>query len=191
MLVVMAIAWPFVFMVSGDPNGFIELKHYLSSSMSHRLSIWHFASDLISEAPFVGHGFDSSRYFEGVTDLLLVEPSVTTGEHKVVAHESPLMPLHPHSAFVQIWLELGMVGISMVVFAIFQGIRHLVTLDMSPFSHAALAASLVTLFANANVSFGLWQNWWVAGIWLCVLGWESVVGHHKVKTNSPVQPALL
>ena len=65
-------------------------------SAGHRLLIWSFVGTRISERPALGWGLDSSRAIPG-------------GKYEIRPGQARL-PLHPHNAALQIWLELGGIG---------------------------------------------------------------------------------
>ena len=65
-------------------------------SAGHRLLIWSFTGDRIAERPLTGWGLDASRAIPGGRD------PIRPGE--------AWMPLHPHNAALQLWLELGAPG---------------------------------------------------------------------------------
>jgi exopolysaccharide production protein ExoQ len=134
-----------------------ELK--IPRSSYHRLIIWNFASERIAERPLLGWGFNASRSVPGST------AEVDTFE--------PAMPLHPHNAALQWRLELGvpgaLLGAALVVFA-FHRIRRRSDARLET---AVAAAATIASFAIAMLSFGIWQSWWVASLFLaatfCVL----------------------
>jgi len=119
----------------------------ISNSGHHRLQIWRFAADRIAERPITGWGYDSSR--------------VIPGGNENLASAEPALPLHPHNAMLQWWLELGLPGglIGAIVLAAIA-----LTLGQQPTRPAIAAATgqLVAAFTMANLSFGIWQGWWVA-----------------------------
>ena len=70
------------------------------------------------------------------------------------------MALHPHSAPLQIMLELGAVG-AVVALALLGWVA--VRLDTMPGRARALAQALfISALAIGCVAFGVWQNWWLA-----------------------------
>jgi O-antigen ligase len=77
-----------------------------------RSAIWQYVCARIMEAPLIGHGHDASNV---VTDRMVVR-----GE------DMSAIPLHPHSASLQIWFELGLVGALLGVIALIFGARALV-----------------------------------------------------------------
>jgi O-antigen ligase len=68
----------------------------LKISAGHRLLIWSFVGDRIAERALAGWGLDSSRAVPGGEDP--IRPGETW------------LPLHPHNAPLQLWLELGAPG---------------------------------------------------------------------------------
>ena len=77
-----------------------------------RVAIWRFTTERVVERPWLGWGMDASRMWPGV------------------------IPLHPHNAALQVWLELGVVG-------------------------AACAAVAIAYLTIGALSFGVWQEWWL------------------------------
>ena len=104
-----------------------------------RLDIWRFASRLIQKKPLTGYGLDASRAFE------------------------PSIPMHPHDAALQLWLELGVPGalLAALFFGwLFYRIGRLARQDPM-WASIACASATVYLFIGA-VSFGVWQEWWLS-----------------------------
>ena len=69
------------------------------------------------------------------------------------------LPLHPHNAPLQLWLELGAVGV-----VIFIGLLGLLIWrwqrDFAKGNGLPLIAGVLTaIFVVYNISFGLWQGW--------------------------------
>jgi O-antigen ligase len=107
-------------------------------SWAARLDIWRLAERLIEQKPFTGWGLDASRTIAGI-------------------------PLHPHNAALQIWLELGLPGaaIAAVVFSwMFYGIGELQAED--PAMAGAAAGAVAAYLVIGALSFGVWQEWWLA-----------------------------
>ena len=78
----------------------------LESKIIHRRVIWSFSKQKILERPLFGHGIFSSR---DIGDQYKILDNV----NQIL----PAIPLHPHNNILQIWLELGVVGI--ILFYIF------------------------------------------------------------------------
>lgn len=132
----------------------------MPNSMMHRLCIWRFTADHILERPILGWGFDASRTLPGGEDNI---PVPVRAFEKIVMIDAQAMPLHPHNLMLQVWLEMGFVGvvgfIVLAVSVIFAALRH--HLLTAP----ALGMVAGVLVVGA-ASFGAWQAWWVASQWL-------------------------
>ncbi|BBK40287.1 hypothetical protein STVA_03070 [Allostella vacuolata] len=129
----------------------------LPFSGQHRMEIWHFAAEHVLERPFQGWGLNVSRVFPGGDRIL--DP----------ASGAMQMPLHPHNAALQWWLELGLPGAVAGMAAILllaRAARRLPTAATRAAGLALLTAGLVV----SMLSYGAWQNWWLAAIGLAAAG---------------------
>ncbi len=129
----------------------------ISVSVYHRLEIWTFVADAIAERPLGGWGLNSSRELPGG------EVEVSPGIRRI--------SLHPHNAYLQFWLELGvigaMLGTVLAMFA-FDAARRC---DRPGDGAARIAASLTIAQVAAGavmvgIAYGIWQAWWMADLWL-------------------------
>lgn len=135
-----------------------NVRQFLPASWDARLDIWEFAAQKILQKPFLGWGFDSSRHF------------------------GKPIPLHPHNMSIQVGLELGYIGLFLLaavwvllILRIGRGaqgapaeaffeLRELskaeasLQTDPRPYALATLSA----VFVIAQLSFGIWQEWWLA-----------------------------
>ena len=108
-------------------------------SWAIRLDIWRFAVARILEHPFFGWGLDASRMF------------------------SPNIPLHTHDAAIQIWLELGAVGAVLACLFWAWVVVQIDKLEARDRPAAAAAAAAVAAYLTIGaLSFGVWQEWWLA-----------------------------
>ncbi|MBK8545645.1 MAG: O-antigen ligase family protein [Caulobacteraceae bacterium] len=73
-----------------------QLVESVPLSWAHRIAIWRYTCARIMEQPWIGHGIDSGRM---PTDMLAIRRLTTRG-----------IPVHPHSASLQVWHDLGLVG---------------------------------------------------------------------------------
>jgi O-antigen ligase len=121
----------------------------LPLSWMHRTLIWNFTAAKIQEKPLFGWGLDASRTF---------------GETKVVNDVTyNLMPLHPHSGSMHVWLETGAVGAALAAIAIVAGGVALANaLKQQPATAGAACGVIGVCAVMYNVSFGAWQEWLVA-----------------------------
>jgi O-antigen ligase len=128
-------------------RGLGEMADGFKISAGHRLLIWSFAGDRIAERPLTGWGLDSSRAIPGGDDL--IRPGETW------------MPLHPHNAALQVWLELGAPGA--VLFALVVAVLWgaLARVRWPPLFAAAAGASMMIAFVGCFATYGIWQEWWL------------------------------
>lgn len=125
----------------------------ISATWEHRTIMWQFAIDRINEAPVFGWGLDASRFMEGAHEPV-------EGFYGKIFTET--MPLHPHNAFLQVWLELGAFG-AMTVAAVLAAIPFLIRRATETKQACAMfMATLTTFLIVGQFSFGAWQNWWLA-----------------------------
>ncbi|MFN3514027.1 MAG: O-antigen ligase family protein [Phenylobacterium sp.] len=116
---------------------YAALESQVPLSWSMRMSYWCHAVDWIGDHPLRGWGLDASRMF------------------------SPGIELHPHNAALQIWLELGLVGaLGAALFwgALLAGFAR----EKADAGTAAGAATACVYLVFSAVSFGVWQDWWLA-----------------------------
>ena len=121
------------------------LTGHINLNWGYRVEIWNRVHELISGRPWAGYGFDTAR-------IIAQGPGVTF--------------LHPHNGLLQIWLELGLVGV--VLFLGWGAAAAWAYLRARPApDRLATAAATVTAVAVFwLISFGVWQGWWLAAIGL-------------------------
>jgi len=104
-----------------------------------RLDVWRFTSAQVTGHPIIGWGLDSSRAWP---------------DH---------IPMHPHDAALQLWLETGAVGVAMAaLFWAWLFVRiDTVVADDRP-AAAVMTATAAAYLTIGAISFGVWQEWWLA-----------------------------
>ena len=123
--------------------------------------IWRAAAENIEKSPIIGLGLNASKN---------LYPRATRKMVKVYYDHGPLeifvepIPLHPHNVMLQIWLELGLFGALLFIALIAQGFYAIANSDLTKNARAAIMASATTLLFVANISFGIWQKWWLTAI---------------------------
>jgi O-antigen ligase len=121
----------------------------LTVSIYHRAAIWQFVGARIADKPVLGWGMHASR--------------TMPGGHDKINESAEKIPLHPHNAPLQIWLELGGAG-AVLLAALLAFLAF--NCNGLPLRRAVLGATLVTAVAIASLSYGIWQGWWFATLWL-------------------------
>jgi O-antigen ligase len=143
----------------------VRIQHaapWIKPSGIHRLLIWRFAAERIADRPLLGWGMDASRDLPGgKRDFGTTLPGIEIGP----GHDA--MPLHPHDALLQWRLELGIPGtllcVAIVLWALYRvGWRF----GGSREAQAAALGWATTVLIIGLLSFGIWQEWWLSGIFL-------------------------
>lgn len=124
------------------------------ASSVHRLYIWETFSRLALLNPLHGYGIASGHVLFQFDAVMASLP-----EHL----RQYVDVWHPHNNYLELWLDLGVIGIGLLLLALW----HI-------FSGAWLTkrgsfASFLAIAAVAACSHGLWQGWWIAVICLVVM----------------------
>ena len=137
--------------------------HITALHKFHRLMIWSYVKEKILEKPLMGHGFFSSR---NIANEMRNSESGTKYQ---------LIPLHPHNSILQIWLELGFLGViiffSFIKF-ILDKIFYYIQINRSVATIAFI--SFFQVFTIGQISFGFWQSWWLAIILIALILYKYV-----------------
>ena len=82
-----------------------------------------------------------------------------------IGFSSKILPLPPHNAILQVWLELGGVGIALGFGPLILLIWHAFRMPArnSRLAHGMIAGSFAAAISVAFASFGIWQEWFVRG----------------------------
>jgi O-antigen ligase len=114
-----------------------------------RLDIWGYVAPRIAEAPWIGHGIDASRTITAVGQM---------GDLTF-----PQVPLHPHSAPLQVWYELGAVGAGLLAALLAAGgLMAGQALATQAGAAAAACGAVAALAVLWSISYGAWQEWVLA-----------------------------
>jgi O-antigen ligase len=173
---IMVIAMPYLvgqFLDSSKIHQFAnsDFGRSLPNSIIPRLTIWEFTARQSKERPTLGWGLNSSRIQPGGGEKAIIfDERVGNGQIKQLHNESNL-PLHPHNQALQIWLELG--GVAAIIVAIFGG-AILKRFSVARIAEAPLFGLIISYFAFAFLSFGAWQNWWIATLFLVAVIWKTL-----------------
>lgn len=132
--------------------GPLDLDHspLLFRSAQHRVEIWGHAAERALRTPVLGQGIDASRS---------LPPEGVVSDFSPIGDS--LLPLHPHNAFLQVWLETGAVGAALALAVLLMLLAATARLDRraQPFALALYATAL----AMGGTAYGIWQPWWMAG----------------------------
>jgi O-antigen ligase len=129
----------------------------IRGSAHHRLVIWNWTVERIGERPLLGWGMDASRSMPGrEIETEAYMPLRPYG----LDITGQVLPLHPHDAILQWWLELGVVGVVLgAALAVFVWLQAGLA---GAYPLALTAAAMPPLL----LSFGVWQSWWLSTLFL-------------------------
>lgn len=139
---------------------------WLPLSARYRVTIWNKIAELIPEAPLLGVGADMTY---SIRPVMRESPAGT-------ALWSGLPITHPHNVYLQIWYELGLVGVLLFTALGLVLVRQLSNSDAAvrPFA-AAMFATAATQIA---FSYNVWQIWF-----MCLFGFAAALfalGHNII-----------
>jgi hypothetical protein len=142
------------------------------SSIIHRFLVWEYVGAEILKKPLLGNGIGTSRVI-GQKVILKVPRSSMKSESEEQFRFQEIkgaIPLHPHNNFLEIWLELGLIGIIMLLIIWTRIIKYGINLrKKSYYLGTGYCTSIVSIFIVANLSFGFFQAWWMSTIALVFL----------------------
>ena len=134
--------------VDGVYHGPVVTGLPISLVDAHRQYIWSFSFDTALTAPYFGHGIDVSNYLPGAS--VLIEKFNQT-----------LIPSHPHSWLLEIFLETGAFGIASLLAALVLLLRLWLRVGAtSPGTAAAGIAVFVAFWSSSMLNFSIWAAWW-------------------------------
>ena len=131
------------------------------SSIIHRILVWEFVGNEIFNKPLVGHGAGTSR---------LIGQNIILNVPNTKLEIKGGIPLHPHNNFLEIWLELGFFGIMILSALWFKIIQYGIKMRKDSYIiGTGICSSIVSIFIISNLSFGVFQAWWMSSIALIFL----------------------
>jgi O-antigen ligase len=125
------------------------LMENIDRNWGYRIIIWHYVGELLRDHWLIGYGFDAARVVGAAADLMPERNGSSTF-------------LHPHNGALQIWLELGLVGVILFAGAAALSVRRIMACAPSPSALAAAAGAFGFSATIWLLSYGIWQGWWLA-----------------------------
>ncbi len=181
LLLVVAVAWTLTQLPAPpDPDRIIDRVYVgpvetgIPTSLvdAHRQYIWGFSFDKALEAPYFGHGIDISNYLPGASVL-------------VAEFNQTLIPSHPHSWLLEIFLETGAFGLAALIVVLALLLHRWLQIGMtSPTTSAAGIAVFVAFWSSSMLNFSIWAAWW-QGVFL-VLSAILLAAAPSVAQTSPL-----
>ncbi|MEE9273268.1 MAG: O-antigen ligase family protein [Robiginitomaculum sp.] len=128
-----------------------EVKAHLPWSWEERVDNWAFLYTKILNHPLFGNGFDAVRTYNET--------------HDSRGYDKAIVSLHPHNGGIHIWLELGAIGALLACIALYFSARALTAPGrLSREQTIVVSGFVIAVALIANISFGVWQDWWWASI---------------------------
>lgn len=147
----------------------------------HRLLIWGFVAGKIAERPWTGQGFNSARSLPRSHADTIVPLDRPLPDGRTELRSGEVLPLHPHNMSLQIWMEMGLVGATLMAAAGWLLLRPLAAAAWR--GRAGTAPAIAMIAAGVTVgllSYGIWQAWWVAGLWFAV-AWAALIAAPAIR----------
>ena len=102
-------------------------------------------------------------------------------------NRSEFMPLHPHSIPLQIWLELGLPGVIVMMWLILVTFLAPAQDRMIGIPKACSVGNATSYVVVGSLSFGAWQNWWIALGWLSAALISMLASQESTSSREPVR----
>ncbi|MDG2242272.1 MAG: O-antigen ligase family protein [Rhodospirillaceae bacterium] len=150
-----AVSWPTLSSFATASEFHVWFTETIHPNWGYRITIWSRVSEFIGQNPLIGYGFDSSRIVGGTAGLL-PDPAGRTSF------------LHPHNGLLQVWLELGFIGVLLFLATAAFSLRRILESSPKPLSLAVAAGTMTASATIWLLSFGIWQGGWLAVLGLTV-----------------------
>ena len=122
----------------------------LPASSLQRIAVWQFTASHAVQCLPIGCGAEYAR------ELSVAAPDIQF-PGSIIALS--LLPTHPHNLFLQVWLELGVPGVLLLVGLFYFFYRELSARDFSNTQIALIVATLTSIFISALFEMSIWQVW--------------------------------
>ncbi|NBX65492.1 MAG: O-antigen ligase family protein [Proteobacteria bacterium] len=146
----------------------------LNNSVKSRVEIWNQAASRSFEKPLLGWGLDASPKLPNREDVSVL--------HYANSGPRPIAHLHPHNAPIQIWFEMGALGVAgFIGFFVFLYRRIMAVADKGAQTYGAFLWTAAFLYTLSI--WGIWQGWFTATLcFMAVIG-SVAVGHFQSRAK--------
>jgi O-antigen ligase len=155
-----AFLFPVWISVSGlspaDVSDGLSKKISAAHSIVYRLHIWDFTTDRIIEKPVLGWGAGASKRIGTDAEGVMVDPNFgEIGEP---------IPIHPHNAVLQVWLEFGLVGAVIVFLLIARALILADRIATAPGTRIWTFSVVTLLACFFGFNFSISSSWWLVSV---------------------------
>ncbi|MBM3632962.1 MAG: O-antigen ligase family protein [Alphaproteobacteria bacterium] len=137
-----------------------------SSSYIDRIYIWNEVATSILEHPWKGIGMDGTPHHE--KSHMIREWTFIDQRGVTQKKQSPRFALHPHNAILQLWLELGFLGVILAILLTHFTLNQIYRTNLVVTEKAICAGLFTGVFTIVWVNLGFWQSWWISGLWIII-----------------------
>jgi O-antigen ligase len=164
----MAVSMPFVAYSIAHHTQW-QTSTTINDSVKSRIEIWDQAARRSFEKPILGWGLDAA-------------PLIPNRDDKSYNSAFSVHHLHPHNGLLQVWEELGAVGVLMLcaLFKIFY-VRIRTMADTAAQKYAVFMWAVVFLYTLSI--WGIWQTWFTAT--LTFMGLMTYAGTRQISLKRP------
>lgn len=165
LLALAALTLPLLFPLPISPATSCWLANHKPSAL-HRLEIWGFVAEHIKQRPVAGWGLDAARRLPDGHAPVIIHHCDVAERPDGIALSSEIVPLHPHNGILQVWLELGGIGIVLAFFPLILGIARALRVPAwgNRLVQGMIAGTAAAAVSVGLVSFGIWAEWFVSGL---------------------------
>lgn len=155
-----AAAWIFVVLLAvplviGAHKAGLHTAIWLPTTAQHRVVIWNTTAQQIFKSPILGIGADATAKLT-LDQEASNEPKIKDGAYEATTAR------HAHNAYLQVWYELGLVGVIVFLGA---GLAALSAIGRLPIGvQPYFLAQFAAFAALIAFSFSIWQLWFQAAI---------------------------
>jgi O-antigen ligase len=153
---------PFVGTLAKHALGATLHKVLANAHSDDRVNIWLSFEAMVQQKWLLGNGFGASLNLQNAAAAKLIKPELVT----------LLGASHPHNAFLQLWVELGLVGallFAALTVILFSAVSRMVQ-QLQPYALTCIAV----VAGIALVSHGAWQAWWMATIGAAIVSFAAL-----------------
>ena len=166
LLIVGCLVSPFMARYILTPHNFATYLPQVSDAhYYHRLYIWNYTAKRSAERFWTGFGIDASRHPQFKEEIVWQQKTIDNqGAETMRPIHGYTISMHPHNAFLQWWLEMGCIGVILLASVLTITMRRLqhATRNNPRLQQACLRITPFAVTLIACVSYGIWQNWWLA-----------------------------
>lgn len=142
----------------------------------HRQMIWKFAFGHVFDHPLIGYGINASPWVPGADEM-------------AGTSSQTVLPGHPHSWFMEIWLEVGLIGLAVVVpLVLMTAVTAIRDVCRQGLKVSALPLMMLAAYWFAGLfNYSFWTSWWfgvfLLSLSLALLRREGLIASKSVKAR--------